>query len=379
MNKKVNIIFLIGLVLFTCNKNQDNNSDYLILQKYLNIPQQPYNYSSPNLPFYYSNQFITIQDNSPNANPTTDWGATLGRVLFYDKQLSFNNSISCSSCHIQEFGFTDTLRFSKGFNGGFTQNHSMALANAKFYSNGRFFWDERAASLEDQVLQPITDSIEMGMTIDLLEERLKNSEFYPILFDKAFVNSEINSENIAKALSQFVRSMVSYQSKFDVGRGAVSTIYEDFNNFTIIENDGKRIFTSHHNINCLGCHNTEAFITDNPRNNGLYSINDDIGIAIHTGNVFDEGKFKAPSLKNVAIRYRFMHDGSLSSLDEVINHYNNGIRINVNLDNHLIDANTGEPFKMELTQYEIEALKAFLHTLTDEVFITDVKYSDPFL
>lgn len=364
--------------MHSCKKDNVYIEDHEVLSTYLNIPPIPYNYSSPNLPGFYANQFIRIQDNTPADNPTTNWGATLGRVLFYDKQLSINQTIACASCHQQANGFTDTVQFSVGFNGQTTQRHSMALANAVYYLNGRFFWDERAATLEEQVLQPIQDPIEMGMTLSVLEERIQASTFYPILFKKAFENGEMNSENIAKALAQFVRSMVSYESKFDKGRATVSDIYQDFSNFTTQENFGKTIFTTNQNINCFSCHNTEAFITDNPRNNGLYLTNPDVGVSIHTNNALDVGKFKAPSLKNVALRSKFMHDGSFSSLDEVIEHYNARIKPNENLDSHLIDFATGNPIRMQLNPNEVEALKAFLHTLTDEKFVSDVKYGNPF-
>jgi cytochrome c peroxidase len=362
-----------------CKKDNSDIEDFAILNKYLSIPYKPYNYSSPNLPGYYSNQFITIQNNTPADNCTTDWGATLGRVLFYDKQLSIDQSIACASCHQQAKGFADTTQFSIGLNGQTTPRHSMALGNAVYYLNGRFFWDERAATLEEQVLQPIQDPIEMGMTLAAMEERIQASEFYPILFKKAFENGEITSDNISKALAQFVRSMISYESKFDEGRANASSVYEDFTNFTAQENLGKSIFMTNSLVNCFSCHNTEAFISDNPRNNGLYLTNPDLGINIYTNNPFDEGKFKAPSLKNVALRNRFMHDGSLKSLDEVINHYNVRIKPNVNLDSHLIDVSTGGPVRMNLDANEVTALKIFLHTLTDEKFISAPKYSDPFL
>jgi cytochrome c peroxidase len=381
MFQRLALFTILTLILFgltTCKKENPYTEDFEILNTYLNLPPIPYNYSAPNLPGFYANQFIQIQDNTPADNPTTNWGATLGRVLFYDKQLSINHTIACASCHQQANGFTDTVQFSLGLNGQTTTRHSMALGNAKYYLNGRFFWDERAATLEEQVLQPIQDPIEMGMTLALLEERIQASEFYPILFKIAFQNGEINSGNIAKALAQFVRSLVSYESKFDAGRATVSDIYQDFPNFTAQENLGKTIFSTNSKINCFSCHNTEAFITDNPRNNGLYLMNSDIGVSIHTNNTLDVGKFKAPSLKNVALRSRFMHDGSLVSLDEVIAHYNSRIKINENLDSHLIDITTGNPIRMQLSPSEIEALKAFLHTLTDEKFVSAPKYSNPF-
>ncbi len=376
----------ISLLLSACKKEAalkqpivaiQSLTDQQIIEQYLNLPTVPFNYTSPLLPAFYHNQFVTIQNNTPLNNPTSDWGATLGRVLFYDTKLSKNYKLSCASCHQQQFGFTDTAILSKGFMGGNTGRHSMALANARYYINGRFFWDERAATLEEQVLRPIQDKVEMGLTLDTLLERLKHSPYYPVLFKRAFGTAEINATYVSKALAQFVRSMVSYQSKYDEGRVMVTDRNADFPNFTAQENLGKHIFMTNLNVNCFGCHNTDAFITDNPRNNGLKATSTDQGIFIHTQNSQDIGKFKAPSLKNVALRGRYMHDGSLQGLMAVIEQYNSNIQMSPTLDGHLIDG-FGGPQTMNLTLTEKEALKSFLETLTDNKMIVDPKFSSPF-
>ena len=138
----------------------------------------------------------------------------LGKALFNSPLLSKNNTISCGSCHIQKFGFSDTARFSRGFEGGKTSRHSMALVNSRYYVSGKFFWDERSRSLEEQVSQPILDHIEMGMQIDSVVNRLIKVNYYPQLFNYAFGSNEIDSVKISKALSQFVRSMISFNSKY---------------------------------------------------------------------------------------------------------------------------------------------------------------------
>lgn len=370
--------FLAAVLFSSCKEKPSFISDAEILRAHLNVSAEVANYSSPQLPNFFKNQFVAIQNNTPVNNPTTDWGATLGRVLFYDQQLSKNNTISCASCHQQSHGFADTSRFSTGFTGGTTARHTMALANAVYYINGRFFWDERAATLEEQVLQPIEDPIEMGMTMPEVIERINRTEYYPILFENAFGSREVSDDKIAKALAQFVRSMVSYDSKYDEGRSMVSERTIDFPNFSQEENAGKKIFMSNTKVNCFGCHNTDVFIGDNARNNGLYERNTDEGIYTHTQNDLDKGKFKTPSLKNIAVRGRFMHDGSLTSLDQVIDHYNSGIRANANLDPHLVDVATRTPVKMGLTALEKSQLKAFLETLTDYTLLSDEKFSDPF-
>lgn len=377
--KFIGVAFIL-FSLFQCKKDPpivNPTPDSEILAKYLNLPPNPYNYISPALPDFFNSSFISLQNNTPANNTPSDWGATLGRVLFYDTRLSKNRGISCSSCHQQQFGFTDTAQFSLGFLGGKTKRHSMSLINATYYLNGRFFWDERAASLEEQVLQPIQDEVEMGMLLDSLVLRLQKTEFYPILFKNAFGNTEITSARISKALAQFVRSMVSYQAPYDLGLKITGNRNKDFSNFTAEENAGKNIFMNNLSVNCFGCHNTDVFIMDNPRNNGLKLTNGDPGIYTHTQNQSDLGKMKAPTLKNVAMRKRFMHDGSLTSLEEVVNHYNLSIQPNPNLDNHLKDLN-GNPARMNLSASEIKALLAFLATLSDTEIIKDQKFSSPF-
>ena len=149
-------------------------------------------------------------DNTPAHNPVTDHGATLGRVLFYEKGLSKNNTISCASCHKQEKAFSDDAIFSEGWEGHETGRHSMGIINGKYYYSGKFFWDERVASLEQQTLMPIQDSVEMGLTLNEMEERLKGLPYYKPLFTSAFGNDEITSEKAAMAMTQFIRSIVSY-------------------------------------------------------------------------------------------------------------------------------------------------------------------------
>lgn len=359
-----------------CKKDNLVSEENKILDTYLDLPDEPYNYANPPLPDFFNNQFVKIQNNTPADNPVTQWGATLGRVLFYDTRLSLTNTISCGSCHIQQFGFTDTAQFSQGVHGERTRRHSMALVNAVYYLNGRFFWDERASTLEEQVLMPVQDPLEMAMDLDELEKRLQAEAFYPILFQRAFGSPEINRKRIAQALAQFVRSLISYRSRYDEGRAQVNNREQHFPNFTAEENLGKSIFMTLP-VNCFGCHNTDVFIGDNPRNNGTHLNNDDPGIFIHTQSMQDIGKFKVPSLKNVAVRGRYMDDGSITSLLGVIAHYNNHIQPNPNLDNHLKDS-TGSPLKMNLTNTEVMAVRAFLETLTDEKMLHDKKFSSPF-
>ena len=182
-----------------------------------NLPTQVddyYGYAVTNLPPHFQDAALVAADNTPADNPITNEGATLGRVLFYDKRLSHDFGVACASCHTQNTGFSDVRRKSQGVNGQ-TARHSMALGNAKYYERGKFFWDERADTLEDQVLMPIQDPIEMDLDLATLTQRLSNTSYYADLFNAAFGTPDVTSERISKALAQFVRSMVTYQSKYD--------------------------------------------------------------------------------------------------------------------------------------------------------------------
>lgn len=172
------------------------------------------------------------KDNTPANNPVTDEGATLGRVLFYDKKLSANGTVSCASFHQQDKGFSDDAALSLGFDGGTTRRHSMSLINARWYGRGRFFWDERAATLEEQVLMPFQDPVEMGMTLDQVVNTVAAQTYYPELFQAAFGSEEVTAEKISMALAQFVRSIVSVNSKYDEGRPQANIPTNDFPNYT---------------------------------------------------------------------------------------------------------------------------------------------------
>ena len=224
---KKNVLFILLIGFLSCSKNEEyldltdnsninntnNLSDINILNTTLNLPENLFNYAEVDLPNFFLNNDLRREDNTPNNNLITNNGATLGRVLFYDKKLSINNTISCASCHDQSKGFSDSNVLSLGFNGGFTVRNSMGLANAKFYRNGRFFWDERASSLEEQVLLPIQDAVEMGLSLDELETKLQVNAYYKVLFRRAFGDENVTRNRVSLALAQFVRFLVSDQSK----------------------------------------------------------------------------------------------------------------------------------------------------------------------
>lgn len=398
------LIALAGLLLLaSCTKKDDtatndqstNNTsnisdtpvdqtDAEILAAKLNLPTQLFNYANQPLPNYLTNGPVDAADNTPLDNPITDAGATLGRVLFYDKMLSANNTIACASCHKQANGFSDDKAFSLGFEGGSTDRNSMGLTNARFYQPGHFFWDERANTLEDQVLMPIQSTVEMGLTLQELVNRVQAQDYYQVLFRMAFGDSTVTSERISDALAQFVRSIVSYQSKYDEGLQQTGNAppggpggNQNLPNFTALENQGLQLFFSGRAGNCAACHGTTAFVAPAARNNGLDLVNTDKGVGGVNGNPNDEGKFKVPSLKNIGLTAPYMHDGRFATLEEVIEHYNSGVQANPNLDNRLM--RNGQPQRLNLTDQEKEALVAFLNTLTDYSVITDEKFSDPFV
>jgi cytochrome c peroxidase len=361
----------------------------------LDLPSTPYNYADLDLPAHYTTDFALDRDNTPSDNPVTDHGATLGRVLFHDKTLSANGTVACASCHAQEHGFTDPAKFSVGFEGGHTGRNSMSLIDARYYRNGRFFWDERAATLEDQVLMPIQNEVEMGLTLGELVARVESKSYYAPLFTNAFGSPEVSSERISKALAQFVRSIVSYRSRFDEGLAAAGLVGSPFPNFTAQENQGKALFLGPA-TGCAACHldsgppppppgprpNQAFFFIDVATNNGLDAdTSEDNGAGDITMFPPDDGRFKSPSLRNVALTAPYMHDGRFATLAEVVEHYNSGVQAHPNLDPRLRvpGSNPPEPRRLDLSDDDKAALVAFLDTLTDAALVADPKYSSPFL
>ncbi len=372
------VFALLLLVVVACNKdenptnptNPNNPADPMAA---LNLPATPYNYANQPFPFYLN----TLQaDNTPPNNPITDDGATLGRVLFFDRALSINNTLACGSCHQADKALSDPRVLSIGHGGGQTGRHSMSLVNARFYGSRRFFWDERAATLEAQVLMPIQDTVEMGLTLDQLVARIRGQAYYPTLFTRAFGDTAVSTNRIAMALAQYVRSAVSYQSKYDQGRVLVANTGDPFPNFTQQENMGKGIFNGPGT--CAACHGTDAHIAPGARNNGLDATTTDAGVGGANGNPNQLGAFKSPSLRNIALNAPYMHDGRFATLQQVIEHYNSGVQLHPNL-NPPLRTPGGTAIRLNLTPQQKEALLAFLNTLTDNTFATDSKFQDPFV
>ena len=398
--KKILLFIALTAFLWSCSESLENdtvaeNNDVVATEAItvttLTLPSVPYNYADISFPVHLKTNFLSgidqsaaiDNDNTPADNPTTDHGATLGRVLFYDKNLSQNRTIACASCHKQANGFADPLKLSKGFLGATTRRHSMSLVNARFYKRGKFFWDERANTLEDQVLMPFQDAVEMGMTLQQLTDRINEQAYYKQLFINAFGSADVTSTKVSKALAQFVRSLVSISSKYDTGRALVSHPVKNFSNFTTQENNGKKLFfnpVSSGGFGCIGCHSSEAFINPvlGPTSNGI-DLTSTTDKGVYEANPFSRflGTFKVPSLKNIGVTAPYMHDGRFSTLTDVVNQYSTGVQNHVNLGIALKDSK-GNPIKFNMTTRQKTELIAFLNTLTDTNLLKDVKFSDPF-
>ncbi|MGA0919932.1 MAG: cytochrome-c peroxidase [Gemmatimonadaceae bacterium] len=341
-----------------------------------NLPR----YAGVALPAHYDAVVLGREDRTIGA-PITDAGATLGRVLFYERQLSRSGTVSCASCHAQTVAFGDSAQFSRGFEGALTAAHSMRLVNARFNENGRFFWDRRAATLEAQSTQPIQDPGEMGFDaahggITAALARLRERPYYAPLFRMAFGDSVITEDRVQRALAQYVRSIVSTTSRWDLAAAPVFTVNNPqgslngpFPTLTPEENQGKQLFQG---SGCAACHVPPSFsLNANSRSNGL-----------------DAGEtriFRSPSLKQVGRSGRFMHDGRFATLEQVVDFYNEGIQAGPALDNRLMapplvpgGPPSGIPRRFGFTAAQKAALVAFLRTLTDEALAADPRFSDPF-
>lgn len=401
MKKKLLTISALALVtLGFQNCNTDNQLPSAAYEPKLELPAQEYDYKAGVQAFIKDAHTLNPKLVSSNLNSgfilngipqflpsglsfnTADIKnevATLGRVLFYDKKLSINNTIACGSCHLQSKAFSDIGDVSVGFKSVKTTRNSMSIANPMLTNN--LFWDSRSKSLQDMVLRPVQNHIEMGMdNLQVLTSKLQSTSYYPSLFKKAFGTEGVTEDKINLALMQFLASMVTHNSKFDEGSKT------KFNNFNSLETMGKDLFMSER-LSCTKCHTGANFSLgdevsfDNPYGgsgdsgpNGTANVGLDM---VYKDNGRGNGKFKIPSLRNIELTAPYMHDGRFKTLEQVVEHYNSGIQAHPHLDANLKDAN-GLPRRLNLTPIEKTALIAFLKTLTDTKYIADVKYSDPF-
>lgn len=350
------ILFLFTLLVLSCDKESVNSYVNATTPSPLQIPQ-----------LFES---LIINPIIPPNNPQTEEGIMLGRKLFYDPILSADNTQACASCHNPINAFTDSNRFSAGIDGFTGSRNSMPLFNLAWNYEDQFFWDGRESGLENQAFEPVTNPIEMHTSWPEVSDKILQDSDYPQLFEAAFGNSIIDSVLVAKAIAQFERTLISANSKFDAYLVGTSSL-------TVQEIEGFNIFMDESKGDCFHCHGSEnnPLWTDNKfHNNGLDSNVTDLGLGGITGDPSDNGKFKSPSLRNLIYTAPYMHDGRFSTIDEVINHYSEGLQNSPTIDPLMKNVSQGG---VQLNPEEKANLKAFLLTLTDDDFINNPNFSNP--
>lgn len=384
------MLLFAALVLFVglLSSSKDSNSTmgnyiFMVDGNEPDLPTTPFSYEFE-LPDHLQGRQDTIQVGYETSEPDTtlvpivsDEGATLGRVLFYDKKLSALENISCGSCHLQESSFADNKALSQGVETLTTRN-SMALNDIAWTNNNTFFWDFRGSDLHSAIALPLTDDNEIGADMNDIAAKLRETNYYPQLFRDAYGTPHITQDRIVDALVQFMASITTFNSKFDQG------IQNGFSDFSESELNGKELFAS----NCSSCHKEgsqfaffgEIFTQDEGLeraleifgiffNNGLESEPTDKGAGEWLREDF-AGLYKAPTLRNIEFTAPYMHDGRHETLDEVIEHYSTGIQET---------SWGGVPVGgFKFSETEKRDLKNFMLTLSDRSMLTEEKWSDPF-
>lgn len=361
--KNISVILLIGLSLVSCRKDVKPEP----------VGTTPYVFEYPEL---FANYLPPIQE--PNDNLTSEEGVELGRMLFFDVRLSEGNTQSCGSCHMPEFSFTDTAQYSVGVDGIEGTRNSMPIVNVGWMEDG-FFWDGRANSAEHQAFGPVVNPVEMHETWPDAVAKLQADPLYPSLFLQVFGTDIIDSVNVAKAIAQFERTLISGNAPFDkflannfqTGSSGWSADKE------LLAYQGFAIFMDESRGDCFHCHGDEfnPLWTDNIyHNNGLDASFTDKGLGDVTGNPSDDGKFKTPTLRNLAFTAPYMHDGRFETLNEVIQHYAFGLQNSPTIDPLMKNVGQGGN---QLNPAEQNALKWFLLSLSDSSFVTNPAFQNP--
>ncbi len=372
----LSILLFIGFMSISFNSSKQKVV-FSFMNETPNLPETPYSYSDIEFPQHiFDDNISTGYDGHPTDTTILDFVddniSTLGRVLFYDEKLSALENLSCASCHSQEFSFAENKQFSQGISSLTTRN-SMALNDLSWEGKMGFFWDMEFSELEDMLDIPFKDENEIGAEIEEVLIKMNATEYYPELFEKAYGDAMINEERIIEALANFIGSMVTFNSKFD------KEADNSFAGFTENELAGQQLFT----MNCTVCHSsvnlfgpdatTEDMLEGFPHffNNGLEAVSSDLG----AGDWFPGGNglFKITSLRNIELTGPYMHNGSLETLSDVIDFYSEDVQEN-DWPQFFIP-----PGGFGFNNTEKEQLLAFLHTLTDESFKTNPKWSDPFV
>lgn len=306
----------------------------------------------------------------PADNPLTEEGIALGRKLFFDRSLSADNTLACAGCHRPPEGFTDIRQFSIGVTGEAGVRNSMPLVNLAWNTNNAFNWDGSAQSIEEQILGPVTNPIEMNNTWENVVATLSVEEVYITEFDQAFGTTIITKELVTKAIAQFIRTIVSGDSKFDRHLRNEATL-------TPLETEGLAVFLDESRGDCFHCHGSPSnpLWTDNAfHNNGLDETFTDLGLGQITGDPNQFGLFKSGSLRNLAYSAPYMHDGRFATLDEVIDHYSEGLVFSETIDPLMKAVAQGG---VQLSTEDKAALKAFLLSLSDPGLANNPEYQNP--
>ncbi|MGB0404006.1 MAG: cytochrome-c peroxidase [Salibacteraceae bacterium] len=356
------ICLVIGLAFSSCKKDEDDDNDDTIKIDNTAYVLDYGDFPAPLIPI--DNQ-LTVEK------------VKLGKMLFYEKKLSNDLTMSCSDCHKQADAFTDIRKFSVGTAGLKGGRQAMPIFNMGWHRAG-FFWDGRAPMLRDQALLPIQDPLEMNETLENVVTKLAASSTYTNQFIKAFGSKEITSEKVGLAMEQFMLTILSMNSKYD-------QVLAGKQSYTASELRGEKLFFKEYNeflpnesgADCAHCHGGSNFDNSQFMNNGLDKDSefDDIGYEKVSGQSTDKAKFKVPSLRNIELTPPYMHDGRFATLSEVVDHYNSGIDSSSTLDRAL-DATrkTG----LRLSQQDKDDLVAFLKTLTDPSLAQNEAYNSPF-
>ena len=375
----------IAMIGTSCLQDSADVTTYVYSDEELSVLQQHLELDNEEIDYkvHLPSHVVGFGSSNPNINSKK---ALLGRVLFYDNELSLNREVNCSSCHLQERAFADKVAFSEGFDGQKTKRNSLALGAVPNFETSYdnpgnrafFFWDERAETIAEQSVLTIQDDIEMGMDMGALVDRLNGVDYYRVLFNKAYGSEEVTEGRITEALEEFVNALSSADSKFDRAMpNSHFVVFDDFEGFTPSENLGKSLYQN----NCAGCHGHNlTSVSRTLANNGLDVVYEDQGRYDITGNEADKGLFKVPVLRNIELTGPYMHDGRFETLEEVVEHYSSGVQLHPNLSPELHDFSLNEinPRRLHLDDYEKTALVDFLKTLTDHTFIAERRFSDPF-
>jgi len=366
MKKTALILAIVALSVFSCQKTEELVHQN---QSFLDLPAEPYTYSE-------------------SGDQVTNHKATLGRVLFYDNHLSINNTVSCGTCHRQANAFADNLALSRGYENRLTHRNTLPIQNLSMNNftfnnftfesdmagmSGSFFWDGRENNLQNLIMRPVTNHIEMGIAnAETLPAKIGKLPQYKALFNLAFGSDEITVAKMSEAVSTFLVAITAKQTRFD-------NYLQTSSGLTALELQGKLLFDTKYP--CGSCHNVtpEGYFFPSAFNIGLdqYPSDPGAGAVSNQGSTMN-GAFKIPNIRNIALTAPYMHDGRFATLEEVLDHYSEGIADDPALAFQLKDQTTGKPMRMHISDQEKTAIIAFLNTLTDHNMITDPKFSDPF-